>query len=82
MRHTRSREPRALSVSMLPCGLRMQWKTAWWPHRKGNSCLQPEHVDILLQGVDLLVQIAQIDEPEIEAWQSRAHATHRRFVAA
>ncbi len=35
--------------------------------QKGKLVLQPEHVDILLQGVDLLVQIAQIDEPEIEA---------------
>ena len=35
--------------------------------------LKPEHIDILLQGVDLLVRIARIDEPDVAAWQS-AHA--------
>ena len=38
--------------------------------QKGKLVLQPEHVDILLRGVDLLVQIAQIGEAEVEAWQS------------
>jgi two-component system sensor histidine kinase and response regulator WspE len=39
----------------------------------GKLVLEPEHIDILLQGVDLLVQIAQIDEPDFADWQS-AHA--------
>jgi two-component system, chemotaxis family, sensor histidine kinase and response regulator WspE len=39
--------------------------------QKGKLVLEAEHVDMLLKGVDLLVQIAQIDEPEIEAWQSK-----------
>ena len=38
--------------------------------QKGKLVLQPEHVDILLRGVDVLVQIAQIGEAEVEAWQS------------
>jgi two-component system sensor histidine kinase and response regulator WspE len=38
--------------------------------QQGKLVLEPEHIDILLRGVDLLVQIAQIDEPDIEAWQS------------
>ena len=38
--------------------------------QKGKIVLEPEHVDILLQGVDLLVQVAQLGEPEVEAWQS------------
>ena len=66
--------PRGLSVSMPPSESLMQWKTASSRRRKGKLVLQPEHVDILLQGVDLLVQIAQIGEPEVEAWQSE-HAT-------
>ena len=38
--------------------------------QKGKLVLQPEHVDILLRGVDVLVRIAQIAEAEVEAWQS------------
>ena len=38
--------------------------------QKGKVVLQPEHVDILLKGVDLLIQIAQVAESEIEAWQA------------
>ena len=49
--------------------------------QKGKLVLEPEHVDILLQGVDLLVQIAQIDEPEIEAWQSEHAAAIDALVA-
>ena len=41
--------------------------------QKGKLILQPEHVDILLRGVDVLIRIAQIGEAEIEAWQ-REHA--------
>ena len=49
--------------------------------QKGELILEAEHVDMLLKGVDLLVQIAQIDEPEIEAWQS-THATAIDAVVA
>jgi two-component system, chemotaxis family, sensor histidine kinase and response regulator WspE len=38
--------------------------------QKGKLILQPEHVDFLLRGVDLLAAIAQIGEAEVEAWQS------------
>jgi two-component system sensor histidine kinase and response regulator WspE len=38
--------------------------------QKGKVVLEPDHVDILLRGVDLLIQIAQLGEPEVEAWQS------------
>ena len=38
--------------------------------QKGKLVLRPEHVDILLHGVDLLVQIAQLGEAEVEAWQA------------
>ena len=50
--------------------------------QKGKLVLEPAHVDVLLQGVDLLVQIAQIDEPEIEEWQSEHTDTIDAFVAA
>ena len=50
--------------------------------QKGKLVLEPAHVDVLLQGVDLLVQIAQIDEPEIEEWQSEHAAAIDAFVAA
>jgi len=38
--------------------------------QKGKLILQPEHIDILLRGVDMLIEIARIGEPEIAAWQS------------
>jgi len=38
--------------------------------QKGKIVLEPEHVDILLQGVDLLIQVAGLGEPEVEVWQS------------
>ena len=47
--------------------------------QKGKLVLQPEHVDILLQGVDVLIRIAQIGEAEVEAWQSRARRGHRHL---
>jgi two-component system, chemotaxis family, sensor histidine kinase and response regulator WspE len=43
--------------------------------QKGKLILQPERVDILLRGVDLLVKIAQIGEFEVEAWQSEHAVT-------
>ena len=38
--------------------------------QKGQLVLQPEHVDILLRGVDMLVQIAQLAELDLESWQA------------
>jgi len=38
--------------------------------QKGKLVLQSGHVDILLRGVDLLVQVAQLGDPELEPWQS------------
>src|SRR5579883_1567510 len=38
--------------------------------QKGPLVLQPVHVDVLLRGVDLLVQVAQLGEAELEAWQA------------
>src|SRR5437016_6383807 len=49
--------------------------------QKGKLVLEPEHVDILLRGVDLLVQISQLSEPEVESWQ-RAHATDVEALVA
>jgi two-component system, chemotaxis family, sensor histidine kinase and response regulator WspE len=37
--------------------------------QKGKLVLQSGHVDILLRGVDLLVQVAQLGDPELEPWQ-------------
>jgi two-component system sensor histidine kinase and response regulator WspE len=37
--------------------------------QKGTLVLRPAHVDILLRGVDVLVQMAQLSEPELEAWR-------------
>jgi two-component system sensor histidine kinase and response regulator WspE len=36
--------------------------------QKGELTLQPEHVDVLLGAVDLLVQISQIPEGGVDAW--------------
>jgi two-component system sensor histidine kinase and response regulator WspE len=41
--------------------------------QKGKSILGPEHVDILLRGVDMLVQISKSAEHDVERWQS-SHA--------
>ncbi len=37
--------------------------------QKGKLVLGADHIDVLLQGVDLLVQVSQVNEPEVEAWQ-------------
>jgi two-component system sensor histidine kinase and response regulator WspE len=39
----------------------------------GKMALGPEQVDILLQGVDVLVEVAQLEEAVVAEWQS-AHA--------
>jgi two-component system, chemotaxis family, sensor histidine kinase and response regulator WspE len=49
--------------------------------QKGKVVLQPEHVDVLLRGVDVLVRIAQIGEAEVEAWQSEHTVTIDTLVA-
>ena len=38
--------------------------------QKGKLVLRPEHVDVLLRGVDMLAQVAQLSEAEVEAWQT------------
>ncbi|MGP0068274.1 MAG: response regulator [Isosphaeraceae bacterium] len=38
--------------------------------QKGKLVLQPAHIDVLLRGVDLLVQVSQLAESELEAWQA------------
>jgi two-component system sensor histidine kinase and response regulator WspE len=48
--------------------------------QKGNLALQPAHVDVLLKGVDLLVQIAQLDEKDVDAWQTAHAAVVDRLV--
>ena len=49
--------------------------------QKGQVVLRPEHVDILLRGVNFLVQIAQLGEAELPAWQSD-HAAEVNALAA
>ena len=49
--------------------------------QKGQLVLQPEHVDILLRGVDMLVQIAQLAEPDLESWQADHAAEIGALVA-
>ena len=49
--------------------------------KKGKLVLGPDQVDILLQGVDLLVQVAQLGEAEVEAWQSGHEALIDALVA-
>jgi two-component system, chemotaxis family, sensor histidine kinase and response regulator WspE len=38
--------------------------------QKGGLVLRPEHVDLLLRGVDTLTQVAQLGEAEVTAWQT------------
>lgn len=49
--------------------------------QKGKLVLGPEQVDILLQGVDLLIEVAQLGEAELEAWQSEHEALLDALVA-
>ena len=59
-----------MSVLTPPCGSAHAMEDCFVAAQKGTLVLEPEHVDILLRGVDLLVEIAQIAEPQIDAWQS------------
>jgi two-component system sensor histidine kinase and response regulator WspE len=38
--------------------------------QKGGLVLRSEHVDLLLRGVDVLAQVAQLGEAEVPAWQT------------
>jgi two-component system, chemotaxis family, sensor histidine kinase and response regulator WspE len=49
--------------------------------QKGKLVLQPKHVDVLLRGVDWLIQIAQVDEQDVEAWQTENVAAIDALVA-
>ena len=49
--------------------------------QKGKLVLEAEPVDVLLQGVDMLIQVAQLGEPEVEAWQSGHAAEIDSLVA-
>src|SRR5262249_51107623 len=49
--------------------------------QKGQLVLRPEHVDILLRGVDFLVRIAQLPEDGLPAWQAEQAAEVDALVA-
>jgi two-component system, chemotaxis family, sensor histidine kinase and response regulator WspE len=49
--------------------------------QKGRVVLQSGHVDILLRGVDLLVQVAQLGDAELEPWQSEHAGSIDTLVA-
>jgi two-component system sensor histidine kinase and response regulator WspE len=38
--------------------------------QKGRLVLRPKHVDVLLRGVDMLAQVAQLGEAEVAVWQT------------
>ena len=40
--------------------------------QKGKLVLRPEHVDVLLRGVDMLAQVAQLGEAEVAGLANRA----------
>jgi two-component system, chemotaxis family, sensor histidine kinase and response regulator WspE len=49
--------------------------------QKGKFVLQSAHVDILLRGVDLLAQVAQLGDRELEPWQSEHAGSIDALVA-
>src|SRR5208282_1381788 len=49
--------------------------------QKGQIRLEPAHIDALLVGVDLLVQVSKISEGEQESWQSSHGDEVERLVA-
>ncbi len=50
--------------------------------QKGKLVLQPAHVNILLKGVDMLVQISHSDENDVGGWQSSHAAEIDALVTA
>jgi two-component system, chemotaxis family, sensor histidine kinase and response regulator WspE len=48
----------------------------------GEIILRPDHVDVLLRGVDMLVQISSAAENDVENWQSSHAAEIDALVAA
>jgi two-component system sensor histidine kinase and response regulator WspE len=50
--------------------------------QKGKIALQPEHVDVLLRAVDLLVQISQAGGLDIDGWQFSHASEIDALVAA
>lgn len=50
--------------------------------QKGQLVLRAGHVDVLLRGVDFLVQVAQVDEADLPAWQADHAAEVDALVAA
>ena len=49
--------------------------------QKGQIRLEPAHIDALLVGVDLLVQVSKISEGEQESWQSSHGDEVEKLVA-
>jgi two-component system sensor histidine kinase and response regulator WspE len=49
--------------------------------QRGQTALRPQHVDILLRGVDLLTQISLVPEAEAERWQTENIAVIDAMVA-
>jgi two-component system, chemotaxis family, sensor histidine kinase and response regulator WspE len=49
--------------------------------QKGLLILQSEHVDVLLRGVDLLIQVGQLGDSELEPWQSERADSINTLVA-
>ena len=49
--------------------------------QKGQVRLEPAHIDALLVGVDLLVQVSKISEGEQESWQSSHGDEVEKLVA-
>ena len=66
----RSKALHGSSDSMRSFESLMRWKTASSRRRKESSRFGSEHVDVLLRGVDMLAQVAQLGEAEVEAWQT------------
>jgi two-component system sensor histidine kinase and response regulator WspE len=49
--------------------------------QQGKRTLSPEDVDVLLRGVDMLMQVAQLGEAEVQAWQVKQAALIDAVVA-
>ena len=49
--------------------------------QKGQIRLEPAHIDALLVGVDLLVQVSKLSEGEQESWQSSHGDEVEKLVA-
>ena len=65
----RSKEPRIVGLDAI-VRVAHAMEDCFVQAQKGKLLLRPEHVDVLLRGVDMLARVAQQSEAEVAVWQT------------